>query len=201
MTSFRKLYKNDDISLVANGIYSEDKILFDTLFKDKSEAIDIIEKLINSEYVNEYHGFFITVIYDENPGQIEGFVITYKTSQIPRNSAIKAYGDTDQISRPLIILNSIMGRLRYELTKNDYVIKNLYVLEDYADKPHAVRLIEKSIQKARQNNAKKIIVDVDGANGQLVNLYKKLGFKQSNEKISRVLGKMSGYYRLRYELD
>lgn len=201
MTSFRKLNKNDDISLVARGIYSGDKKIFNALFKDEKEAIGIIEKLITAEYVNEYHGFFITVIYDENPDEIEGFVITYKTYQIPRNTALKAYGDTEEISIPLILLNSIIGKIRYEITRDDYIIKNLYVLEECRNKPHAVRLVKKSIQKARQNNARRVVVYVDGTNTALINFYKKLGFTQSSKKMLTLLGKMRGYYRLKYEFN
>ena len=61
MTSFRKLYKNDNMDVIAEGIYSNNKKVFDALFDDKNKATDAIIKLINSEYVNEYHGFFITV--------------------------------------------------------------------------------------------------------------------------------------------
>lgn len=201
MTSFRKLNKNDDISLVARGIYSGDKKIFNALFKDEKEAIGIIEKLITAEYVNEYHGFFITVIYDENPDEIEGFVITYKTDQIPRNTALKAYGDTEEISIPLILLNSIIGKIRYEITRDDYIIKNLYVLEECRNKLHAVRLVKKSIQKARQNNARRVVVYVDGTNTALIDFYKKLGFTQSSKKMLTLLGKMRGYYRLKYEFN
>lgn len=200
MTSFRKLYKNDDISLIAHGIYYNERNVFDTIFNDKDEAIEVIKKLITSEYVNEYHGYFITVIYDESPDKIEGFVITYKRDQIPRNSALKAYGDTEQISPPLLLLNALVGSLAYELTGDDYVIKNLYVFENYRNKGHATRLIKKSIQKARQYNASKVILDVEEGNKYLMDFFKKLGFKENNEKIGPLMGKMRGYNRLKHEL-
>ncbi len=201
MTSFRKLYKNDDISLIANGIYFNERTVFDTIFNGKQEAVEVIKKLITSEYVNEYHGFFITVIYDESPEQIEGFVITYKKDQIPRNSAINAYADSNEISLPMILLNSIMGRFRYKLTKDDYIIKNLYVLEDYRNKGHATKLIKKSIQKARQYNARKVILDVEEGNSYLMDLFIKLGFEENNERMGPLMEKLRGYNRLKFELN
>ena len=49
MTSFRKLYKNDNMDVIAEGIYSNNKKVFDALFDDKNKATDAIIKLINSE--------------------------------------------------------------------------------------------------------------------------------------------------------
>lgn len=200
MTSFRKLYRNDDISLVARGIYLNDKKIFDALFRDEEEAIKVIKSLIESEYVNEYHGFFTTVIYDESPDQIEGFVITYKKDQIPSNSALRAYDNENKIPAPLLLLNTLLSNFRHELAGDDYVIKNLYVLEEYRNKGHATRLVKKSIQKARQNNAKKIVLEVEEGNEDLLDFFMRLGFKLNNEKLTPILGKLRGYKRLKYEL-
>lgn len=200
MTSFRKLYRNDDISLVARGIYLNDKKIFDAVFRDEDEAIKVIKSLIESEYVNEYHGFFTTVIYDESPDQIEGFVITYKKDQIPSNSALRAYDNENKIPAPLLLLNTLLSNFRHELAGDDYVIKNLYVLEEYRNKGHATRLVKKSIQKARQNNAKKIVLEVEEGNEDLLDFFMRLGFKLNNEKLTPILGKLRGYKRLKYEL-
>ena len=200
MTSFRKLYRNDDISLVARGIYLNDRKIFDAIFSDENEAIDVIKLLIESEYVNEYHGFFTTVIYDESPDQIEGFVIGYKKDQIPRNSALRAYGVNDKIPPHMLVLNTLLSNFRRELMGDDYVIKNLYILEEYRNKAHATRLVKKSIQKARQNNAKRIVLDVEEGNEDLMDFFMQLGFKLNNEKITPYVGKISGYKRLKYEL-
>lgn len=200
MTSFRKLYRNDDISLVARGIYLNDKKIFDALFRDEDEAIKVIKSLIESEYVNEYHGFFTTVIYDESPDQIEGFVITYKKDQIPSNSALRAYDNENKIPAPLLLLNTLLSNFRHELAGDDYVIKNLYVLEEYRNKGHATRLVKKSIQNARQNNARKIVLEVEEGNEDLLDFFMRLGFKLNNEKLTPILGKLRGYKRLKYEL-
>lgn len=200
MTSFRKLYRNDDISLVARGIYLNDKKIFDAVFRDEDEAIKVIKSLIESEYVNEYHGFFTTVIYDESPDQIEGFVITYKKDQIPSNSALRAYDNENKIPAPLLLLNTLLSNFRHELAGDDYVIKNLYVLEEYRNKGHATRLVKKSIQKARQNNARKIVLEVEEGNEDLLDFFMRLGFKLNNEKLTPILGKLRGYKRLKYEL-
>lgn len=201
MTSFRKLYKNDDMALIANGIYLNNKTLYDMLFASKNEAIEAIIKLINSEYVNEYHGYFITVIYDENPDQIEGFVISYKIDQIPRNSTFKAFKDTELFSIPLILLNRMVDGFKYNLMRNDYVIKELYVFEEYRNRGHGTRLIEKSLQRARQNNSKSVFLDVEYGNNYLLNFFKKLGFKEQNIIYKRFIGKVPGHYRLEYEFE
>jgi len=177
------------------------KRFFDLLFMDKKNAIEAIIKLINSEYVNEYHGYFITVIYDENPEQIEGFVISYKIDQIPRNSTFKAFKDTEKFSLPFMMLNRAVDGFKYNLMKNVFVIKELYVFEEYRNKGHGTRLIKKSLQKALQYNSKCVILDVEYGNDYLLNFFKKLGFKEKTLSYKRLIGKMPGHYILEYEFE
>jgi GNAT superfamily N-acetyltransferase len=201
MTSFRKLYKNDDMIPIANGIYLNNKTLFDALFSDKKQAIETIVKLINSEYVNEFHGFFITVIYDEDPDQIEGFIISYKIDQIPRSSTFKAFKDTENFSLPYIHFNRMIDVFKYNLMKNVYVIKELYVFEEYRKKGHGTRLVKKSLQKAREYNSSDVIVDVEYGNEYLLNFFRKIGFKHKEISYKRFIGKVPGHYRLEYEFE
>lgn len=201
MTSFRKLYKNDNMDVIAEGIYSNNKKVFDALFDDKNKATDAIIKLINSEYVNEYHGFFITVIYDEDPRKIEGFVISYKQDQIPHNSTFMALKDTEDFSIPLMLANRLFNRFKFNLMKDNYIINELYVLEEYRNKGHGTRLIKKSIQKARQYNADNVVLDVEYGKDYLLNFFNKLGFKKQNKIFKRFMGNVPGYYKLEYKLE
>ena len=201
MTSFRKLYKNDDMTPIANGIYLNNRTFFDMLFHEKDEAIDAIIKLINSEYVNEYHGYFFTVIYDEDPKQIEGFVISYKVNQIPQNSTFHAFKETENFTVPLMLLNRVANSFKFNLMKDDYVIKELYVFEEYRNKGHGNRLIEKSLQKARQNNAGNVFLDVEAGNEYLLNFFKKIGFKEQGMSYKGFIGKVPGRIRLEYEFE
>ncbi len=200
MTSFRKLNKNDDMDIIANGIYFNERNLFDFLFNDKDKAIVAIKKLINSEYVNEYHGYFITVIYDEDPEQIEGFVISYGVNQIPKDSTFHAFKNTKQFSIPLVLLNRVVDNFKFLSNKDDYVIRQVYVLEEFRNKGHGSRLIKKSIQKARQNNAENVLLDVEYGNEYFLNFCKNLGFKEYNKRLNRLKRTVNGY-KLKYELN
>lgn len=201
MTSFRKLYKNDDMTPIANGIYLNNKLLFDMFFRDKKKAMDAIIGLINSEYINEYHGYFITVIYDEDPKKIEGFVISYKVEQIPRNSTFYAFKETENFSIPVMLLNRLVNNIKFNLMKDDYVINELYVLEEYRNKGHGTRLIEKALQKARQSYSRNVFLDVEIGNNYLLNFFKKIGFKEKTLSYKRFIGKVPGYIRLEYEFE
>lgn len=200
MTSFRKLNKNDDMDIIANGIYFNERNLFDFLFNDKDKAMVAIKKLINSEYVNEYHGYFITVIYDEDPEQIEGFVISYGVNQIPKDSTFHAFKNTKQFSIPLVLLNRVVDNFKFLSNKDDYVIRQVYVLEEFRNKGHGSRLIKKSIQKARQNNAENVLLDVEYGNEYFLNFCKNLGFKEYNKRLNRLKRTVNGY-KLKYELN
>ena len=201
MTSFRKLYKNDDMTPIANGIYLNNKIFFDMLFPEENEAIEAIIKLINSEYVNEYHGYFITVIYDEDPKQVEGFVISYKMDQIPQNSTFHAFKETENFTLPVMLLNKVSNHFKFNLMKNDYVIKELYVFEEYRNKGNGTRLVKKSLQKARQNNSKKVFLDVEYRDKYLLKFFEKIGFKEQSMSYKGFIGKVPGRIRLEYEFE
>lgn len=197
MTSFRKINEDDDITRIARGIYYTDKFLFNILFGNEEFSIDVISHLITSKYINQYHKNFITLIYDENPKEIEGFVVGYKGSDVSFKSTYKSF-EKNNIKTMSIILNIILCRFfASKIKNNDYYIGNLYVFEQYRHKGNGSKLIEKSKQIARQQNSSSVLLDVEYDKDYLLGFYKKFGFKRNSKNYHRILGKTYGCYGLK----
>lgn len=201
MTSFRKIEEKDDIALIATGIYQTDKKLFDSLFKDKKTSIKVIYELIRSEHVNFYHKKFITIIYEESIEEIMGFIVSYSSKQLDLDSIFYAFEQVPQITLSSIILNKILTSMFYSnIRKDEYYLSNLYIFQKYRNKGYGSKLVEKSKQKARLNNARNILVDIDYGNENLVKFFEKFGFEKSKNKYLKLLGRTVGTYGLKCEL-
>ncbi len=202
MTSFRNLNEYDDIEQVAKAIHFTDRMLFGRLFGDRERSIEAIKHLINSDYVNEYHRNFITVIYDENPNKMEGIVVSYKRNSVNRNSTLKALDETGLTSLSSIVRGRIFSSVfASNLRGADYYIGNLYVFKKYRNRGHGSKLIEKCKQAAAQQNSRRVLVDVEYDRRELIDFYAKLGFTRNTDNFHRFLGKTYGCYGLKYEIN
>lgn len=202
MTFFRKMTNYDDITQIARGIYETDEALFNQIFEDKKAAIKAIKMLINNKHINEYHRSFITVIYDESPKKIEGFIVSYKGRDVSMESTFNAFEQTELTSVSSLLLNKVLNKFfTSKIGYNDYYIGNLYVFKQYRNKGHGSRLVEKIKQQARQKNTKYVILDLDYDKKGLLKFFKKLGFEKDTKSYHKILGTIYGHYRLTYEIN
>lgn len=200
-TSFRKIEEKDDLALIATGIYNTDNKFFNTLFKDKKTSIKVLYQLITSKYHNPYHKDFITIVYDENIGEIAGFMISYMGRQIDLNSVLLAYEAIPQVNLSSIILDNIMSFIfSSKIIKSEYYLGNLFVFQKYRNKGYGSKLVEKSKQKARVNNARNILLDVDYNDRKLLKFYQKRGFKKFRSNYHKLMGLTFGTVGLKCEL-
>lgn len=200
VTFFRQMTDVDDITQIAAGIYQTDMILFNQLFKDEETAIRAIERLIDSKYINEYHRSFITVVYDENPEQMEGFIVSYRGSDVSLESTIFAFQETKLLLSE-ILLSKFLNRFFASTIENyDYYIGNLYVFEEYRNRGHGSRLVEKAKQKARQKNTRCVLLDLDYNKKSLLKFFGRLGFRKDTKNYHKLLGTIYGCYGLKYEI-
>ena len=201
MTSFRNLKDEDDMALIARGIYETDKLLFNQLFGKKEIAIVGIKKLIKSRYINEYHRSFITVVYDEDPEQVEGFIVSYKGNEVNPESTYYAFEDTGLTYTPAILLSNVLGKIfTSNIGRNDYYIGNVYVFRRYRNRGHGSRLVEKAKQKARYKNTRCVLLDLDYDKKDLLNFFARLGFEKDSKNYHKILGTIYGNFGLKCEI-
>lgn len=200
-TSFRKMEEKDDITLIATGIYNTDINFFNTLFEDKKTSIKVLYQLITSKYINPYHKDFITIIYDENIEEIIGFMVTYMGKQMDTNQILQAYEAIPQVNLSSIIKDYILSFFfSVELRKNDYYLGNIFIFQKYRNKKYGTKLIEKAKQKARLNNSRNLLLDVDYNKRNLLKYFEKRGFKKVEDNCYEFYGRQIGYYGLKCEL-
>ena len=201
MTSFRKINSKEDTVKFAQWIYSTDKFLFNHVYKDKNTAIEALNKLINCDYVNEYHRDFITLIYDDNPDEPRGLSVSFRGNQVSRENTFKALESTGCATFSAILLNSLLGRFfASNIGYDDYYIGNLYVDEKYRKKGVGSKLVEKCKQTARQQNCRNVLLDVDYDKSYLLDFYGKLGFIKDSKNYHKILATTYGCYGLKYKL-
>lgn len=202
MINFRNLESYDDIKQIATWIYNTDEFTFNLLFyNDKVRAITGIERLIMSDYINPYHRNFITIIYEDNPKEIQAIALAFKGSDISLEHTFKALYGTSCTSLRLIIQNSIVGILFASYVKdNEYYIGNLFTNPKHRKKGMGSKLVEKCKQNAKQLKCDAVLLDVEFKKPYLLDFYSKLGFKRDKNHYHKILGKTYGCYGLKCNL-
>lgn len=202
MTNFRNIEDYDDIKTIATWIYSTDTFLFDFLFlNDKIRAVTGIERLIMSDYINPYHRKFITIIYDENPREVQGISVSFRGSEMSLEQTYKAMRDTSCTSLPLMIQNTVLSRLfASKIGDRDYYLGNLFVNPEHRKKGIGSKLVERCKQTARQSGCDSMLLDVEYDKPYLLDFYYKLGFKKDSKNYHRILGRTYGCYGLKCNL-
>lgn len=201
MTGFRKINDEDDIETFAKWIYLTDQFLFTKLFKDETDSVKAIVELINNDYLNEYHRNFITLIYEDNPDEVRGMIISFRTISISNESTYNALNSLSSMNHKSIVLNFAFGKFFASYRgDNDYYIGNLYVKENYRNQGFGSKLVEKSKQMARQLRCKNILLDVEYDKPYLIYFYGKLGFEQNSKNYFKLFGKTYGYQGLKHKI-
>ena len=121
--------------------------------------------------------------------------------QLDYNSTLNAFEQVPQILLSNIILEKIISNIfTSNIGRNEYYLGTIYVFQKYRNKGYGSKLVEKAKQKARLNNARHLLLDVNNEDNNLMEYFKKFGFKKSANNIFTILGKSIGTYGLICEL-
>ncbi|MBR6024003.1 MAG: GNAT family N-acetyltransferase [Methanobrevibacter sp.] len=149
---------------IANLMYEVDFRTFDRLFKSKDKAILAIEKSLKKDDC-------IKVIFDN--GNIIGLLIFYT-----HDKRVK----TNLKSFKLLIVDILDYFVLCDIKKGDFYIAEIAVDKDYRSKGYGNKIIKDVLNHAKNNNYKRVILDVDFRNAKAKSLYERLGFKVFNKK-------------------
>lgn len=153
-----------DSHKVAALMYEVDFRTFDKLFKSKNKAIQTIEKSLKKDDC-------IKVIFDDN--DIIGLLVYYT-----HDRKLK----THWTPLKLLIVDILDYFVLCDIRKGDFYIAEFAVDEKYRSKGYGSKVIEDVLNYAKNNDYKRLILDVDFKNTKAKSLYERLGFKVFNKK-------------------
>ena len=201
MTKFRRLNDEDNIRKLAHWIYATDVELFDSLYTNKTNSLEAIVKLLTSDYINPYHRKFITLVYGENPKDIQAVAVSFKGSEITVNETYKAFDATGFTTIANAMLYEYISILFAScLKRNDYYLSSIYVDKNHRKKYIGSKLVENIKQKARQSNSSNLLVDVSEDKQSLVDFYQRLDFEKSGFNYHTLVGRQYGYITMVYKI-
>ncbi len=198
--TFRRLEETDDVTQIAEWIYSTDTFLFNKLFRNKQKSIKALESLICSDYINPYNKRCM-LLATNNRNIVLGVVLSYKGSELPYRDTIDAYRETELTNTFRIIENIILGRfLATNIKDNDYYVGNLYVNSEYRENNIGSKLLDECKSLARVSNSERVLLDVEYDKPYLLKFYKKNNFNKTSNNYVKIFKKVYGCYGLSYDL-
>ncbi|WP_455645730.1 GNAT family N-acetyltransferase [Methanosphaera sp.] len=201
MVNFRKLENYDDVEKIATWIYSTDEFTFNIVFKNKTNAIKALKKLILSDYINPYHRQFINICYSDKIEEIQGIAVSFKGSDISVKNMYKAMKSTSYTNLPLIIIYLVICRFfASRIASDDYYLGNLFVNPEHRHKGIGSKLVNKCKELAIESNSNALLLDVEYDKEYLLDFYDKIGLKQESKNYHKIFGKTYGCYGLKYNL-
>jgi ribosomal protein S18 acetylase RimI-like enzyme len=201
MTNFRRLDDDDNVKKLAHWIYAADVQLFNSLYTNKTNSLEAIVKLIMSDYINPYHRKFITLVYDDNPKDIQALGLSFKGSEITVNETYNAFDSTGFTSvRNSLLYEYISVLVASGIKRNDYYLSSIYVDTNHRKKYIGSKLVENIKQKARQSNSNNLYVDVSEDKSSLIDFYGRLDFEKSKFNYHTLIGRQYGYITMVYKI-
>ncbi|MGZ7070591.1 MAG: GNAT family N-acetyltransferase [Methanobacterium sp.] len=198
---FKKLDINKhDLNEVSRFIYETELDLFKYLFgKNQEKAQNNLKRLIYKG--NNSFGHDKIHIVTEDNEDLLGILISYSGDEINDIDNLKAFFSSMGIIdfMKLALVGPVLNKLLTTDQKNDdYYLSNVYVDKNYRGKGTGTFILEKSLELAREKNAKRVTLDVDIENKGALRLYERFGFKIYNKKSINWFGKEIGTFNMEY---
>lgn len=178
--------KFHDIKKVAKLVYDVDFRTFDMLFKSPDNAIKTIAKSLQDEDMETF-----TVILDENDHVIG--ILIYYIDKFPRHFNFK--------SLRLLIVDILDYFVLCDVGPGDLYIAEIAIDDTLRGHGLGRRVINETIEYARQKNLNRVILDADFRNTSAKRLYEKIGFREFNKKRLKIGRFERGMYNMELKLD
>jgi ribosomal protein S18 acetylase RimI-like enzyme len=201
--------KKHDIKKIAELIYLVDHDTYLDVFKHKDKAISAIEELLkikanidgnkddedinndtNSEYVllkgNEIKGYL-----QISKGKSHNYFneILFLLKKLPLSIA---YG--------FIKIKLLDSFVLSKIKEDDFYLAELAIIPNEQNKGFGTFLLNETLKMAKEENFKRVVLDVKISNKNARKLYEKLGFKIFNKRTGRLFNKNRGMYNMEYNL-
>ncbi len=176
--------KEHSVNQVADLIYDIDHWTFDSLYKNKESAVkDISRDLLNHDHDDLY------VIVCK--GEIIGIIVLWINKRPSFIQYLKEF-----TSFKLLAIDILDYFVISDVNEDEIYIAELGISSKCRGKGIGSKVISKVIEKASEDNFKKVKLDADFRNTGAKRLYEKLGFKVFNKK--EIFKR--GMYNLEYDL-
>lgn len=191
-----------DSKKVSELIYYTDAHTYDQILKNKSNAVDKIEKLVRAGNNSIGHER-IYVVTNHEDVNVLGVLVTYKKEETPTKSEfrtfLKVFSPLDAIR--FTILDFLDARLLADVDFEDFFyLACVAVDENTRGQGIGTFILESAVQMARESDKKKAILNVDFQNKGARRLYERFGFKIYGQNTMKWFGGEKGMYHMEYLL-
>jgi len=154
-----------DPEKIAQYVYEVDFRTFNLLFKTPEKAIKKISKNLKPSQT-------FLIILDDNENIIG--ILEYYMDNFPKDFTLK--------SLRLLIIDILDYFTLSDVKKGDLYIADIAIDKSLRGQGIGSKVIEETIEYAKENNMNRVTLDADFKNTQAKKLYEKLGFHQYNKK-------------------
>ncbi|MGB9794308.1 MAG: GNAT family N-acetyltransferase [Caldisericum sp.] len=180
-----------------NLVYFASGKVLDSIFKDHTK--DVLKALYQNE--KNLYSFKHTIFIEVN-GKIGGLLVGYEYREAKEESISTFFnimhftkGNTFIILKNLIKAYTKIGKV----LRDEYYISNVAIYPEFRGSGLGTKLMLYAEQTASKRNLKYLSLDVERENETAINLYKKLGYKITEEK-TLDLGEVFSFFRMVKEI-
>ncbi len=192
---FEKLdIKKHSYHKVAELLYETDRVIFNFLYRNKSNAVKILEKLVNLGENNLGHENIYVVTQDE---RVIG-VLLYSIGSHHKLGELKFHfkhlNIFDAFKFFLIGLKDSL--ILSHLKKCDFYFAGVAVDEEFRRQGVGSLIMEQGINRAREKGCERVVLDVSLDNLGAKKLYEKSGFKVFDKRSYPWFGSKIGMFNM-----
>lgn len=172
-----------DTKKVSELIYFTDAHTYNRILKNKSSAINTLEKLV-VEGNNSIGHENIHVVTEKANDKVLGVLVTSKKDHYSTKNEIKVFLKTLSLGDTLkfIILGIIDSMFLATLREGDFYLACVAVDEHTRGRGIGTFILNSAADMARHEGMNKMVLDVDLGNEGAQRLYERFGFKIFNKK-------------------
>ncbi len=188
-----------DSKKVSELIYFTDAHTYDQILKNKSQAVNKIEKLVKAGNNSiGYENIFVVTEHDDE--DVLGMLITSSSEKNSSKQEIKAFL---KVFSPLdvirfTILGLIDAMLLTDVGPQDFYLACVAVDEKARGQGIGTFILESAVEISSDEGKEKAVLDVDFNNEGARRLYERFGFKISGQKTMRWFGGEKGMYNMEF---
>ena len=177
-----------NITQIADLVYDVDFRTFDSVYKNKNNAIRDISRMLEKHELDHFY----VVLEDGKVMGIVKFHIHNKPSFIHSLLGFTSF--------KLLLIDILDYFVLSEVNDNDLHIAMLAISDKYRGKGVGSKVLNKVIKHGKKGDFKRITLDADFRNDGAKKLYEKMGFRKFDKK-SLKIGKFErGMYNMEYIL-
>lgn len=190
-----------DSKKVSELIYFTDASTYDQILKNKSQAVDKIEKLVRLG--NNSLGFEnIWVVTNFDDEDVLGVMVTPSEEESSYMQEIKTFLNLFSTldAMRFSILGFIDAMLLADIGPQDFYLACVAVDEKARGQGIGTFILESALEMAQESGKEKAVLDVDFNNEGARRLYERFGFRIFGQKSIWWFGGKKGMYNMEYYL-